>query len=146
MTGVLRIQAEAAWQIVADLATFGFTYLTAQALIVQNDVADAAIIALLNPIVDQYPVIIDGATNVSILYAAQDWIEQEFAPGKVEQRAMYQEKFCKLRDYDVPEGAGECIRKFTTTLGWLEKSGGALPIQTIEEAVAKTFTGKEYVG
>ncbi len=80
LTGVLRIQAErrqAAWQIVADLAAFGFTYLTAQALIVQNDVADAAIIALLTPIVAQYPAVINGATNVSILYAAQDWIERE---------------------------------------------------------------------
>ena len=149
MTGALRIQTEcrqAAWQIEVDLVSFGYTYATAQALIANNDAADAAIIALLTPIVDQYPAIINGATNVSILYAVQDWIEQEFAPGKVEQRSMYQEKFDKLRDYDEHEGAGECIRKFTETLRWLEKSGGALPIQTIEDAVAKTFTGKEYRG
>ena len=147
MTGVLRIQAErreAAQEIVRDLGGFGFTYLTAQALIAANDPADAAIIAILTPIVNQYPAIIEAATNVSILYAAQDWIEREFAPGKVEQRAMYQEQFSKLRDYDVTEGAGECIRRFTTTLGYLEKSGGALPIQAVEEAVARTFTGKEY--
>jgi hypothetical protein len=47
---------------------------------------------------------------------------------------MYQDQFSKLRDYDITEGAGERIRKFTTTLGYLEKSGGALPIQAIEEA------------
>ena len=55
---------------------------------------------------------------------------------------MYQDQFSKLRDCDTPEGAGECIRKFTTILGYLEKSGGALPIQAIEEAVERTFTGK----
>ena len=147
LTGVLRIQTEsrqAAWQIGADLASFGLTYLTAQDLITQDDAADAAAIALLIPIVNQYPAVINAATNVSILYAAQDWVEREFAPGKVEQRSFYQEKFDNLRDYDEHQGAGECIRKFTETLRWLEKSGGALPIQTIEQAVARTFTGKEY--
>ena len=147
VTGVLSIQAErreAALQIVTDLDGFGYTYLTAQALIAANAAVDAAVIAVLTPIVNAYPVVIDAATNVSILYAAQDYVEREFAPGKVEQHAMYQEQFAKLRDYDVPEGANECIRRFRTTLGYLEKSGGALPIQAIEDQVKKTFTGKNY--
>ena len=146
-TGVLSIQAErreAALKLVADLAGFGFTYATAQALIALNAPADAAVIAILTPLVNQYPAIINDATNVSILYAAQDWVEREFAPGKVEQRAMYADQFAKLRDFDVPEGASECIRRFITTLGYLEKSGGALPTQAIEDAVKKTFTSKNY--
>jgi len=147
ITGALSIQAErrkAALKVVADLAGFGFTYQTAQALIVLNAAADAAVIAVLTPIVNAYPAIIDAATNVSILYAVQDYVEREFAPGKVEQHAMYQDQFAKLRDYDVPEGANECIRRFTTILGYLETSGGALPTQAIEEAVKKTFTSKNY--
>ena len=60
-----------------DLAGFGFTYRAGQAFIVLNAVADATIIVILTSIVDQYPAIINGATNVSILYAAQDWIERE---------------------------------------------------------------------
>jgi hypothetical protein len=146
-TGILSIQAErreAALKIVADLAGLGFTYDTAQACITTNAIADAAVIALLTPIANAYPTVIDAATNVSILYAAQDWVEREFAPGKVEQRAMYADQFAKLRDFDVPEGANECIRRFITTLGYLEKSGGALPTQAIEDAVKKTFTSKNY--
>ena len=149
ITGILIIQTErreAALKIVADLAGLGFTYDTAQACITTNAIADAAVIALLTPIANAYPTVIDAATNVSILYAAQDWVEREFAPGKVEQRAMYADQFAKLRDFDVPEGANECIRLFITTLGHLEKSGGALPTQAIEDQVKKTFTSKNYAG
>ena len=71
ITGILDIQTErreAALKVAADLGGFGFTYQTAQALITLNAPADAAIIAVLTPIVNAYPVIIDTATNVSILY------------------------------------------------------------------------------
>ena len=147
ITGILNIQVErraAAVKIVADFTALGFTYETARALILANAPADAAVIAILTPIVNAYPVIITGATNVAILYASQDYIEREFAPGKVEQRAIYADQLEKLRDYDVPEGASECIRRFITTLGYLEKSGGVLPTQAIEEAVKKTFTSSNY--
>ena len=79
-TSILDIQVErreAALKVAADLGGFGFTYQTAHALIALNAPADAAIIAVLTPIVIAYPAIIDAATNVSIFYAVHDYIERE---------------------------------------------------------------------
>jgi len=95
--------------IVADLARLGYTYEAAMVRIGVNAPGDVALIALLQPICNIYLDIIARATNMSILWECQDYVERNFSPGQPSQHGYFKAKIEKLRDKDISEGMNESL-------------------------------------
>ena len=129
-----------ALRIVADLGRLGLTYEAAMVLIAANAAGNVALIAQLQPLCNLYPAIIARATNMAILWECQDYIEDNFAPGKSSQHGYFKKRLEDLRDRDVPEGMNEVSRLFTTNLTYLEMAGGALPEKIIEDMLDCVLT------
>jgi hypothetical protein len=109
-------------------------------LILANNPGDVALIAILQPICHAFPAIIARASNVSILYACQDYIDEHFAPGKPSQHGYFRKKLDELRDSHIPQGMNEVSRLFTTNLTYLEMAAGPLPEKIVEDMLDATLT------
>jgi len=144
MRDIQTARKEAAVKITADLDSFGYSREAAKELITANAPGDAALIAILNPICNEYDVIIPLSKNLSILYECQDYVKMKFAPGQPSQHTFFKKKFENLRDKDVSEGMHEVERLFISYLKYLQMAGGPIPESSIENALDACLTHENW--